>query len=122
MRQKTYWSSGKLAETIACWWLRLHGYAIVERRLRTPFAEVDIVAHHRWHCKQWLLVEVKFRPDGDLVAHALSKRQYHRLQRAGLWLQSQGYIRANDSLRIDYIAVSSPRMGCWLQHFKNITF
>jgi putative endonuclease len=35
---------GRGAETLACWYLRLHGWRILARRARVPGGEVDIVA------------------------------------------------------------------------------
>ena len=38
---------GRGAETIACWYLRMHGWRILSRRARVPGGEVDIVARHK---------------------------------------------------------------------------
>jgi len=35
---------GRLAETLACWWLRLRGYSVVARNVRVLGREVDVVA------------------------------------------------------------------------------
>jgi putative endonuclease len=37
---------GELGETLACDELRRRGYAILERRYRTRYGEIDIVARH----------------------------------------------------------------------------
>ena len=37
-------SSGRRAETMCAWWLRLKGYRIVAERSRQPGGEIDLVA------------------------------------------------------------------------------
>jgi len=54
-------SLGKLGEDIACAELSRQGYAILARRYRTRFGEIDIVARDRGTT---VFVEVKTR-DGD---------------------------------------------------------
>jgi len=49
---------GQLGETLACDELRRRGYAILERRYRTRYGEIDIVARHG---DVLVFVEVKAR-------------------------------------------------------------
>ena len=49
---------GELGETLACDELRRRGYAILERRYRTRYGEIDIVARHG---NVLVFVEVKAR-------------------------------------------------------------
>ena len=51
-------SLGELGETLACEELRRRGYAILERRYRTRYGEIDIVARHG---DVLVFVEVKAR-------------------------------------------------------------
>jgi putative endonuclease len=51
-------SLGKLGEDLACAELRRRGYAILARRYRTRFGEIDIVASHAGRI---VFVEVKAR-------------------------------------------------------------
>ena len=51
-------SLGKLGETLACDELRRRGYAILERRYRTRYGEIDIVARYG---DVLVFVEVKAR-------------------------------------------------------------
>jgi putative endonuclease len=64
------------AEAAACTALECDGWAVLERRLRTPAGEIDVVAQ-----RQGLLaiVEVKARPTLADAASALSPRQQMRL-------------------------------------------
>jgi putative endonuclease len=54
-------SLGKLGEMLACEELERRGYAILARRYRSRFGEIDIVARHE---KTIVFIEVKAR-DGD---------------------------------------------------------
>jgi len=49
---------GELGETLACDELRRRGYAILERRYRTRYGEIDVVARHG---EVLVFVEVKTR-------------------------------------------------------------
>lgn len=74
---------GRRAETLAALVLRLRGYAIVARRLRTPVGELDIVARRG---PALVIVEVKSRRTAERAAEAVTGRQRRRLQRAAEWL------------------------------------
>jgi putative endonuclease len=54
-------SLGKLGEDLACAELQRRGYAIIARRYRTRFGEIDIVARHD---RDIVFIEVKAR-EGD---------------------------------------------------------
>jgi putative endonuclease len=54
-------SLGKMGEDLACKELERRGYAILARRYRSRFGEIDIVANHQ---ETIVFVEVKAR-DGD---------------------------------------------------------
>ncbi len=94
------------------------GYQILARRLRTPVAEIDILARHRFVDRACLVVfEVKYRRNLDDALEALHSKQKQRLMRAGLWLQSSGYMKEGDSVRWDYVAFARRR---WPRHIRNI--
>ena len=59
---------GRGAETLACWWLRLHGWRILARRARVPGGEVDIIARRR---RTLAFVEVKARATDEAAAMSL---------------------------------------------------
>jgi putative endonuclease len=64
------------------------GYALVAKRFRTPFAEIDLLMRDE-SSSEWFVVEVKSSlwPDGQ--GAGLSKRQKARLSRALQWLESE---------------------------------
>lgn len=82
--------SGRLAETISAWWLKLHGYRVLERRLRSPAGEIDILARRG---RTLAVVEVKARRDWDAAAESVSRRQRQRIGRA-----AQAYLARNPGL------------------------
>ena len=110
---------GLWAENLVSCWLFLLGYRILARRLRTPVAEIDILAQHRFIERTCLVVfEIKYRHKLEDALEALRPKQKQRLMRAGLWLQSSGYMKEGDSLRWDYIAFA---WGRFPRHIRNIS-
>jgi putative endonuclease len=70
---------GRRAETLAAWWLRLHGWRILARRARIAGGEVDLVAKRG---RTVAFVEVKQRRSERLAPR---------------------YARPGDDIRIDAI-------------------
>jgi putative endonuclease len=73
---------GIAAETLCLWLLRLKGYRILARDLRTPVGEIDIVARHG---QTLVAVEVKRRGRMEDAADAIGTAQRRRIQRALGW-------------------------------------
>jgi len=79
-----------MAERRAAWALRLKGYRIVARRVRTPAGEIDLVAR----CGDVVaFVEVKARPTYANAVGSVSAGQRRRIVRA-----AAHYIAANPHL------------------------
>ena len=70
---------GTRAEALCAWWLRLHGYRILARNLRTPVGEIDILARRG---RTLAAVEVKSRADLAEAGESLTHRQRRRIRRA----------------------------------------
>jgi putative endonuclease len=108
---------GHLAETVATLALRLKGYRILARRVRTKAGEIDIVAIRG---DIIAFVEVKAR-GGELVAvDAVTDTAKRRIRAAGdVWIARQesiGRDLAGFSYRYDIVAVSPRR---WPRHFPD---
>lgn len=71
-------SLGKLGEDLACEELRRRGYAILERRYRTKFGEIDIIARE---AGEVVFIEVKARAGDDFggAAAAVTRVKQHRV-------------------------------------------
>ena len=104
---------GRGAETLACWYLRLKGWRILERRARVPGGEVDIVAR-RGHTLAF--VEVKQRATADAAAFALDQWRLRRVAVAAERLSAR-YMRDGDDVRIDAMFIVPRR---WPTHLENV--
>jgi putative endonuclease len=104
---------GRGAETLACWWLRLHGWRILARRARVPGGEVDIVARRR---RTLAFVEVKARATQDAAAMSLDAWRLRRVVTAAERLAPR-YLKAGDDLRIDAIFIVAGRFP---SHMPNV--
>ena len=104
---------GRGAETLACWWLRLHGWRILARRARVPGGEVDIIARRR---RTLAFVEVKARATQDAAAMSLDAWRLRRVVTAAERLAPR-YLKAGDYLRIDAIFIVPGRFP---SHMPNV--
>jgi len=104
---------GRRAETIAAWWLRLHGWRIVARRARTPRGEVDLVAR-RGHILAF--VEVKARGSTAELALAIDAWRMRRVVAAAEALAAR-FARPGDDIRIDAILLAPRKLPL---HLTNI--
>ena len=103
---------GRIAENGAAWWLRLRGWRILDRRVRTPVGEVDIVAR-----KGALVafVEVKHRATAAELDFAIDARRLARVAAAAEMLMPR-YAGPADDIRIDVILIAPGRR---LRHIEN---
>lgn len=104
---------GRGAETLACWWLRLHGWRILARRARVPGGEVDIVARRR---NVLAFIEVKARSTSEAAAMALEAWRLRRVVAAAERLAPR-YLRPGDDVRIDAIFIVPKRLP---RHLPNV--
>ena len=104
---------GRRAETLAAWWLRLHGWRILAVRARTPVGEVDLIARR---FRTVAFIEVKSRATAAELDLAIDRRRLVRVAAAAEYLASR-YGRRNDDIRIDVILVAP---GRWPRHLVNV--
>jgi putative endonuclease len=104
---------GRGAETLAAWWLRLHGWHILARRARVPGGEVDIVARRG---ATLAFIEVKARATAEAAAFSLDAYRLRRVVVAAERL-AQRFQRDGDELRIDAIFIVPGRLP---RHLPNI--
>lgn len=98
--------SGLRAEALAACLLRLKGYRILARRLKTPAGEIDMVVRRG---SSLAIVEVKARGTGDAV-EAILPRQQRRLERAAAHFLGRNPQLAGLDLRFDVVLVAPRRL------------
>jgi putative endonuclease len=104
---------GRRAEAVAAWWLRLKGWTILARRVRTPVGEVDLIARRG---RTVAFVEVKARSGREAAAVALDEWRLRRVAAAAEALAAR-YARAGDDLRIDAMLIVPRRLP---RHLPNV--
>lgn len=106
---------GRWGEQVAADYLAGRGYEVLERNVRTPYGEIDLVARKE-HLT--VFVEVKARTSRSLGPPELAvgpRKQAHMLACA------QHYAQKNllDHWRIDVIAVEQDTGETRITHFEN---
>lgn len=99
--------SGRRGEVLAALWLMAKGYRILGFRLKTPQAEIDLLAIRG---RTLAVVEVKRRADLLAALEAVSFDQRDRLRRAGLALASRRPALAGAAVRLDLMALAPGRL------------
>jgi putative endonuclease len=103
--------AGRRGERIAGWWLRLKGWRILARRVRTRAGEVDLIARRG---SIVAFVEVKTRATAADLDHAIDERRLARVA-AAAELLAPTYAEGSD-IRIDVILLA-PRTAP--RHIEN---
>jgi len=99
--------AGRRAEAIAAAWLMAKGYRILAFRLKTPQAEIDLVALKRGVLA---VVEVKRRTTIAVALETVSFDQRDRLRRAGAALAARRRGLQGAAVRLDLIALAPGRL------------
>lgn len=97
---------GRRGETLAAWALRLKGWRILARRVKTPRGEVDIVARRG---RTVAFVEVKWRANGVAADQAIDAFRLRRVVEAAEALAPR-YARTGDDIRIDVMLLAPGRL------------
>lgn len=97
---------GRGAEAAAILWLRLKGYRILDRRVRTPVGEIDLIARRGGIL---CFVEVKARATRDAALAALTPHQADRIARAALYWSRHRPEAATCGWRFDIVAIAPGR-------------
>jgi putative endonuclease len=113
MKRRRAEQGGRRAESVAAWWLRLKGWTILARRVRTPVGEVDLIARRG---KITAFIEVKARADEAQSALALDEYRLRRVVAAAEALAHR-YAGPGD-VRVDAMFIVPWRLP---RHVTNIT-
>jgi putative endonuclease len=99
---------GHRSESLAALWLRLKGYRILARRLKTHAGEIDLVAAAPFG--PVCFIEVKARSDARAAAESVLAGQQTRIARAAsLYLASRPHLSRRGS-RFDIVAIAPGKM------------
>ena len=103
---------GRRGENLAAWYLRLKGWRIVARRVKTARGEVDLVARRG---RTVAFVEVKWRRTEAELATALDAWRLRRVVAAAEALAPR-FAGCGEDIRIDAILLAP---GRWPRHIAN---
>lgn len=78
---------GLQSEFLVSQYLHQKNYHVIYHRLKTPFAEVDLLIENQKN--ELAIVEVKTLLHQEWMAERVSSRQKQRLVRASFWLQEK---------------------------------
>ncbi len=100
-------AAGRRGEIWAALWLLAKGYRILGFRLKTPQAEIDLLALRG---DVLAVVEVKTRATLESALAAVSYDQRERLRRAGVALAARRKRLQGATVRLDLIALAPGRL------------
>jgi putative endonuclease len=106
-------AAGLRAEALAALMLRLKGYRILARRMKTRLGEIDLIARRG---RALVFVEVKARGNLDGAAEALMAEQRARLARAAALFVAARPAFADLDMRFDVVLVAPRR---WPRHLAD---
>jgi putative endonuclease len=103
---------GRRGEGWAALWLRLRGWRIVARRVKTPRGEIDLVARRG---RTVAFVEVKWRTTDAGLDTAIDEYRLRRVA-AAVEAVAHRHARPGDTIRIDVLLLAPRR---WPRHIVN---
>ena len=103
---------GRDGESRAAWYFRLRGWRILDRRVRTPVGEIDLVARRG---KLVAFVEVKTRATAAELAFAIDEPRLARVAAAAEYLMPR-YAQPGDDIRVDVLLLAP---GTPPRHIEN---
>lgn len=97
---------GRRGETLAAWYLRLKGWRVLARRIKTPRGEVDLVVRRGGVVA---FVEVKWRRTAAELALAVDHYRLRRVAAAAEAIAPR-YVRAGEDMRIGVLLLAPRRI------------
>jgi len=96
---------GRRGESLAAWYLRLKGWRILARRVKTPRGEVDLVARRG---RTVAFVEVKWRSKAGELDLAIDPWRLKRVIAAAEGIAPR-FVRSGDDQRVDVLLLAPRR-------------
>lgn len=112
MRREGAERRGRRGESLAAWYLRLTGWRVLARRVKTARGEIDLIARRG---KVLAFVEVKWRNRAEELGLAIDHYRLRRVVAAGEAVAHR-YLRPGDDLRVDVVLLAPWR---WPRHIAN---
>lgn len=106
-------AQGRRGENLAAWYLRLTGWRILARRVKTPRGEIDLIARRG---NVVAFVEVKWRARAAELDHAIDAYRLRRVL-AAAEAAAHRYARPGDTQRIDVLLLAPRRLP---RHIANV--
>lgn len=104
--------SGREGETRAALWLRAKGWQVLDRRVKTPAGEIDLIVKRGGVVT---FVEVKWRRKRADLDHAVDEYRLSRVA-AAVEAVAHRYAREGEDIRIDVILLAP---GSFPRHIAN---
>ena len=98
-------AQGRRGETLAAWYLRLKGWRILARRVKTPRGEIDLIARRG---STVAFIEVKWRAAAAGLDHAIDDYRLRRVLAAAEAVAHR-YAKPGDEQRIDVLLLAPGR-------------
>jgi len=105
-------ASGRRGEALAAWYLRLTGWSVLARRIKTPRGEIDLIARRG---RTLAFIEVKWRNRADELGLAIDPYRLRRVIAASEAVAHR-YQQPGDDIRIDVLLLAPWR---WPRHIAN---
>ncbi|MGH6786673.1 MAG: YraN family protein [Novosphingobium sp.] len=103
---------GRRGETLAAWYLRLTGWRVLARRVKTARGEIDLIARRG---RVLAFVEVKWRATAAERDLAIDPYRLRRVIAAAEGIAHR-YVRPGDDQRVDVLLLAP---GRWPRHIVN---
>jgi len=104
---------GRRAESFAAWWLRLHGWRVMGRRIKTVRGEIDLVVRRG---RIVAFVEVKWRKTSVMRDMAIDEYRLRRVAAAAEAVAHR-FMQNGDSARIDVMLLAPGHLP---RHITNV--
>lgn len=104
---------GRRSEILCALWLMAKGYRILGLRLKTPQAEIDLLASKG---DLVAVIEVKRRTNIDAALDSVTPRQRERLLRAARSIAARRPDLGAAAIRLDLMALAP---GRWPRHIRD---
>ncbi len=105
-------AQGRRGETLAAWYLRLTGWRILARRVKTPRGEIDLIARRGGVVA---FIEVKWRRSAAELDTAIDPYRLRRVIAAAEAVAHK-FVQVGDDQRIDVLLLAP---GKWPRRIEN---